>query len=207
MILESKYSIFTLDYDLNVEYVKDALVERLYNFNHTKEAQYELTDKNGIIHNLPSFSLNYGWDMVRSDVNKANPDNTYNIRFLIKNSIPYRIYSIHREPIQLLSFLLKEIYIRKGSSVPTFYHCKDYTRNLFDYRLIDLEKLSTKIYVKDYSYISYSNFISLKFEKEIDKTPLYPSLAIFPYTHNQKLTKLVTKLYQMRLKPPRKWRR
>lgn len=199
MITENKYNIFTLDRNFNVVYVENALAEYIGTSNdYSKFAYYKLADNNGNLCRLDSNTLRFGWDIVPKIL---NTDEFY-VETEIKYKVPYHVYSLYREPMQLLSLLLKECYLKQRFYA--FCYLDRISFNLFnidflhpqDYRLIN------KIYIRNNNFF-YVN-IKLKYVNAIRQHPKHPSLVKFP-NEDKRLTRIVTRLYQMRFNPPKKY--
>lgn len=199
MITENKHNIFTLDRNFNVIYVENALVEYIGTSNdYSKFAYYKLADNNGNLCRLDSNTLRFGWDIVPAILDKSE----FYIKADIIDNVPYHVYSLYREPMQLLSLLLKECYLKQCSYA--FCYLDRISFNLFnidflhpqDYRLIN------KIYIRNNSFF-YVN-VKLKYVNAIRQHPKYPSIVKFP-NEDKRLTRIVTRLYQMRFNPPKKY--
>lgn len=199
MITENKYNIFTLDRNFNVIYVENALIEYIGTSNdYSKFAYYKLTDNNGNLFRLDSNTLRFGWDIVPVILGK---DEFYT-RAYIKNNVPYHVYSLYREPMQLLSLLLKECYIKQCAYV--FCYLENISFNLFnmDFLHPQDDRLKNKIYVRNDCFFYVG--AKLKYVNDIKQHSKYPSLVKFP-NEDKRLTRIVTRLYQMRFNPPKKY--
>lgn len=199
MITENKYNIFTLDRNFNVIYVENALIEYIIPSDHdTKFTNYKLTDNNGIVWNLASNSLRFGWDIVPKIL---NTDEFY-VETEIKYKVPYHVYSLYREPMQLLSLLLKECYLKQ--CFYAFCYLDRISFNIFNIDFLHPQgyRLINKIYIRKNNFF-YVN-AKLKYVNAIRQHPKHPSIVKFP-NEDKRLTRIVTRLYQMRFNPPKKY--
>ena len=199
MITENKHNIFTLDRNFNVIYVENALVEYIGTSNdYRKFAYYKLADNNGNLCRLDSNTLRFGWDIVPAILG----NDEFYIKGYIKNKVPYHVYSLCREPMQLLSLLLKECYIKQ--SLYVFCYLDSISFNLFnmDFLRPQDDRLKNKIYVRNNAFFYIGT--KLKYINDIREHSKYPSLVKFP-NEDKRLTRIVTRLYQMRFNPPKKY--
>lgn len=199
MITENKHNIFTLDRNFNVIYVENALVEYIGTSNdYSKFAYYKLADNNGNLCRLDSNTLRFGWDIVPTILDKSE----FYIKAHIIDNVPYHVYSLYREPMQLLSLLLKECYLKHY--LYAFCYLDKISFNIFniDFLHPQSNRLINKIYVKNNS--SFYVTIKLKYVNAIRQHPKHPSLVKFP-NEDKRLTRIVTRLYQMRFNPPKKY--
>lgn len=199
MITEHKYNIFTLDRKFDVIYVENALIEYIgTSSDYSKFAYYKLTDNNGYVDRLNSNTLSFGWDIVPRILDTTE----FYIKADVKNKVPYHVYSLYREPMQLLSLLLKECYIKP--SLYVFCYLDIISFNLFnmDFLRPQDDRLKNKIYVRNNAFFYIGT--KLKYVNDIREHSKYPSLVKFP-NEDKRLTRIVTRLYQMRFNPPKKY--